>query len=56
MRRVTEFAEAGATRVVLNLLTSDPTKSGPDGAPEVTGDWSLSHLEDLAKAVLPHAG
>jgi probable F420-dependent oxidoreductase len=56
MRRVTEFAEAGATRVVLNLLTSDPTKSGPDGAPEVTGDWNLSHLQDLAKAVHTHAG
>lgn len=54
MCRVTKFAEAGATRVVLNLLTSDPTKTGPDGAPEVTGDWSLSRLQELATAVLPH--
>ena len=54
MRRVAEFGAAGATRVVLNPLTSDPSKPGPDGAPTMTGDWGRLH--DLAAAIPGGAG
>jgi probable F420-dependent oxidoreductase len=49
MRRVAEFEEAGATRVVLALMTSDPAKEAGDGAPALTGDWG--RLDQLAAIV-----
>jgi len=54
MRRVAEFEAAGATRVVLNPLTADPSKRGADGAPALTGDWG--RLPDLAAAISGAAG
>ena len=39
-KRVAEYGEAGATRVVLNPLRADPTQQGINGAPVVIGDWN----------------
>lgn len=43
LQRVTEFAAAGATRVVINPLRAESSGQVSSGTPVLTGDWEQLH-------------